>query len=265
MILLDPLAQLVIGHRGNRAHAPENTLVALHEAVALGVDAVEFDLRVSRDGALVMIHDATLDRTTDGTGLVAQRTVAELRRLDAGARFTRDGGHTFSWRGRGATLAAFDEVIESLPRHLPCIIELKTPAATEPLRLAIRRHGIGHRVIVAGFDPQATRPLRGAGFALGASTPDVIGLLWPALAGLRARQQGFQALCIPPRWHGLPVPIAALARTLRGSGVVTHVWTINDPAHALRLWAAGVQGIISDDPGAILAVRNSARKSTRTS
>jgi len=259
MILLDPEAKPVIGHRGNRAHAPENTLESMREAVALGVDAVEFDLRVSRDGALVVMHDETLDRTTNGSGPVALRTVAELGSLDAGARFTRDAGHTFPWRGRGATVSTFEEVIESLPRELPCIIELKTPAATELVRVAIRRHRIAHRIIVAGFDPDATRPLRGAGFALGASTPDVARLVLPALLRQRLGPQRFQALCIPPRWHGIAVPIAALVRALRGSGTVVHVWTVNDPAHALRLWGEGVQGIISDDPGSILAARNGAR------
>src|SRR4051794_33655517 len=123
MILLDPRARPVVGHRGNRAHAPENTLESLREAVALGVDAVEFDLRVSRDGELVVMHDETLGRTTDGVGPVALRTMAELKSLDAGARFTTDGGHTFPWRGRGARVPTFDEVIESLPRDLPCIVE----------------------------------------------------------------------------------------------------------------------------------------------
>jgi glycerophosphoryl diester phosphodiesterase len=260
IILLDPRARPVIGHRGNRAHAPENTLESLQQAVALGVDAVEFDLRVSRDGTLVVMHDERLDRTTDGSGPVALRTVAELRRLDAGARFTPDGGSTFPWRGRGVRVATFDETIESLPRELPCIVELKTPAATEPLRAAVRRHGIAHRVIVAGFDPAATRPLRGAGFALGACTPDVVRLVLPALLRRRVPRQLFQALCIPPRWHGVPVPIAALARALRGSGTVIHVWTVNDPAYALRLWRDGVQGILSDDPRSILAARMRAER-----
>jgi len=253
MILLDPLARPVIGHRGNRAFAPENTLESFLEAVALGVDAVEFDVHVSRDGVPVVFHDATLERTTDGIGTLASRSVAELKRLDAGARFTRDNGRTFPWRGRGVTVSTFDELIEALPSQLPCIIDVKTPAATEPLRHAVRRHGMAARIIVAGFDPQATRPLRGAGFALGASAPDVVALLWPALLRRQAAPPQVQALCIPPRWHGLPVPIAALVRTLRGSGTVTHVWTVNDPAQARQLWDAGVQGIISDDPGLILA------------
>ena len=263
MILLDPLARPVIGHRGNRAHAPENTLESLLQAVALGADALEFDLRLSRDGQLVMFHDATLERTTDGQGPLAQRTLAELKALDAGARFTPDGGRSFPWRGRGVRVASFDEVIDGLPRDLPCIIELKTPAATEPLRQAVRRHGIERRIIVAGFDAQSTRPLRGAGFALGASTRDVVALLPAALLHLRARPRHVQALCIPQRWHGLPVPIAAFARALRGSGAVVHVWTVNDAAEAQALWAAGVQGIISDDPGLMLQARASSKDKTR--
>src|SRR5204862_7646502 len=109
---------------------PENTLAAWREAVALGVGAVEFDLRVWRDGTLDVMHDETLDRTTNGSGPVALRTVTELKGLDAGAMFTTDGGRTFPWRGRGVRVSTFDDVIESLPRELPCIIELKTPAAT---------------------------------------------------------------------------------------------------------------------------------------
>jgi len=83
-------------------------------------------------------------------------------------------------------------------------------------------------------------------------------LVMLALLGRRIGPQPFQALCIPPRWHGIPVPIAALVRALRGSGTGTHVWTINDAATALQLWRAGVQGIISDDPGAMLVARRDA-------
>jgi len=258
MILLDPLARPVIGHRGNRAHAPENTLASFREAVDLGVDAIEFDLRVSRDGVLMVFHDATLDRTTDGSGPLDGRTAAELGRVDAGANFTPDGGRTFPWRGRGVGVSTFDAVVEAVPRELPFIIELKTPASTELVRAAIARHGIARRVIVAGFDPTATRPLRGAGFALGASTPDVAALVLPALLRRRLPAQPFQALCIPPRWNGIPVPIAAMARALRGSGTVIHVWTINEAADAIGLWNVGVQGILSDDPATMLAARRRA-------
>lgn len=257
MILLDPLARPVIGHRGNRAHAPENTLPSLLEAVALGADAVEFDVHASRDGELVVIHDPSVDRTTDGTGLVSELSLAELRELDAGARFTIDG-RTRPWRGRGARISTIDEVIEALPSTLPMIIEIKTPAATPLVRRAVVRHNLAQRIIVGGFDPTCTRPLRGEGFALGASTPDVVALLTPSLLRRPVAAPAFQALCIPPIYRGMPVPIASLVRVTRPHGLVTHVWTVNSPSHAQRLWRCGVNGIISDDPALILTARANA-------
>lgn len=254
MILLDPHARPVIGHRGNRAHAPENTIPSMLEAVALGADALEFDVHVTRDDVLVVLHDPTLDRTTDGQGPVAALTAADLSQFDAGARFTKDG-RTFPWRGRGVTVPTFDAVIEALPPSLPLIVEIKTPAATPALRRAIVQHGLESRIIVAGFDPASTRDLRGGGFALGASTPDVARLLAPALLRQRIARPWFQALCIPPVHRGIPVPVAAIARAARPHGVVTHVWTVNSPARAQRLWRQGIQGIISDDPALMLAAR----------
>jgi glycerophosphoryl diester phosphodiesterase len=255
MILLDPNARPVIGHRGNRAHAPENTLASLQEAVALGVDAVEFDVQVSSDGVLLLMHDLTIDRTTSGSGAVAKQTFAALRRHDAGARFTPDRGRSFPWRDRGVVIPTFDEVVEALPSRLPLIVELKTPAASEALAAAITRHGIQKRVIVAGFESASTQPLRGRGFALGASTPDVARLLLPSLLRRPIRAPWYQALCIPPTHNGIPLPIASIVRAVRSANVVTHIWTINEPAKAMRLWANGVQGIISDDPATILAAR----------
>lgn len=254
MILLDPLARPVIGHRGNRAHAPENTLPSLLEAVALGVDAVEFDLHVTKDGVLVLLHDDTLDRTTDTQGAVASRTFADLRGVDAGARFTRNG-RDYPWRGRGAGIPTFDEVIDALPSTLPLIIELKTAAAAPALASAIARHQLASRIIVAGFDPESTRLFRGGPIALGASSPDVAALLMPSLLRRRVAPSWYRALCIPPSHLGLPLPLAAIVRAMRPMGVVTHVWTVNDPSQAQRLWRRGVNGIISDDPGLMLAAR----------
>ena len=257
MILLDGSAHPVIGHRGNRAFAPENTLQSFAEAVALGADALEFDVHLSRDGVLMVAHDATLQRCTDGEGALADFTAAELGRLDAGFHFSRDDGQSRPWRGRGVRLPTFDSVIESLPRELPCVVELKVGHAAPALCAAIRRHGIAQRLIVAAFDAAATRELHGAGIALGASTADVIKLLPRALLGRAAAPAPFQALCIPPIWHGVPVPIAALARALRQRDGVTHIWTVNDEAQALRLWRLGVHGIISDDPARMLRARAS--------
>jgi glycerophosphoryl diester phosphodiesterase len=255
MILLDPLARPVIAHRGNRAHAPENTIESFRQAVAAGAEAIEFDVRVSRDGELIVMHDPTLDRTTDAVGLVDMRTLAQLQELDAGARFSTDGGWARPYAGRGIRIPTVNEVVDALPSTMPLLIEIKTPNASEPLRRLIAHRGLEKRVIVAGFNRRAIHPLRGAGLPLGATTSEAVELLLPALRGRQPSRIQYDALCIPPRWRGVPVPIGAMTRALRGSGKVVHIWTINEPADAQNLWRAGVQGIVTDDPALILAAR----------
>jgi glycerophosphoryl diester phosphodiesterase len=255
MILLDPLARPVIAHRGNRAHAPENTLEAFRQAVAAGADAIEFDLRHTRDGHVIVMHDATLDRTTDSSGRVELRTLAQLQDVDAGARFSTNGGWKRPYLGRNHGIPTFDELLDVMPADLPLLIELKTVEVSEPARRIIAKRGIARRVIVAGFNRRAIHPLRGAGFALGATSGEAAELVLPALRGKTISAGEYNAVCIPPRWRGMPVPLLAIARALKGTGKVLHVWTINDPADAQRLWRGGVQGIVTDDPALILAAR----------
>lgn len=253
-ILLDPDARPVIAHRGNRAHAPEDTLEAMHEAVALGVDAIEFDVHLTRDGVPVVHHDLTLERTTSGRGVLAAHTLEELREVDAGYRFSTDRGQTYPWRGQHVRIPTLDAVLESFPT-LPLIIEIKTAAATEAVRAAVARHAAERRVIVAGFDVASVAPLQGGPIALGACTHDLVRLLPAALLGLRGGPAPFLAACIPPVHRGIPVPVGRYARLMRKRGGVTHVWTVNSADEARRFWSLGVQGIISDDPAVILAAR----------
>jgi glycerophosphoryl diester phosphodiesterase len=199
----------------------------------------------------VVIHDATLERTTSGTGAVAEHTLTELRALDAGYRFTRDNGRTFPYRGRGIQLPTLDEVLESFPAT-PCIIELKTAAATSALAAALERHGAKDRVVIGSFHDAALVPLRGRGFHLTASMAEVLSLYGRALTRRGAGRVAYEACSIPPWWRGLPVPVRRFARMLRQVGIPTHVWTVNDPALARRLWAGGVNAVLSDDPGTML-------------
>ena len=104
----------VIGHRGAAAYAPENTLPSFEHAVEVGADGVELDLHCTADGHLVVIHDDTLERTTDGSGAVEERTLEELRGFDAGYRFTPDRGETFPFRGRGVRIPTFEEVLAAV-------------------------------------------------------------------------------------------------------------------------------------------------------
>lgn len=253
--LLDTALHPVVGHRGNCAHAPENTVESFRQALALGVAALEFDVRITRDGHVVVIHDATVGRTTGATGAVAAMTLAELRTLDAGATFTRDGGRSFPYRERGITISTLAEVLEATD-DVPLLIEIKTVAAAAATRRAIEAAGSEARCIVASFDPAALVPFRGVSrIATGATPADVAPLVLPALLGRRFASLPFSSMSLPRVHRGIPVPLAALARACRPAGVPLHVWTINDPAVALRLWERGINGILSDDPAAILAVR----------
>jgi glycerophosphoryl diester phosphodiesterase len=108
---------------------------------------------------------------------------------------------------------------------------------------------------VASFDRRALAPFRGSGIAVGSSREDVARLLVPARLGIAIRAPGFDVMCIPRSYRGFPLPVRAFARALRQAGVLVHVWTVDEPKAARAMWDAGVHGLISNDPAAILAER----------
>jgi glycerophosphoryl diester phosphodiesterase len=109
-------------------------------------------------------------------------------------------------------------------------------------------------VVVGSFHDEALAPLRGHGFVLTASMREVIRLYARALTLRDVGTPAYQACSIPPRFRGLPVPVLHFSRMLRRRGIPTHVWTVNDPRQARRLWDGGVNAILSDDPGTMLAL-----------
>jgi glycerophosphoryl diester phosphodiesterase len=253
-VLTDLDGRLVIAHRGNSAHAPENTLESFAQAVALGVDALELDVRVTRDDVAVVIHDPTLARTTDRGDAVAAISYAQLRRADAGAMFTRDDGATFPYRSRGLTIPTLAEVLAHFP-DTPLLIEVKVAEAVSALERALAKAGAKTRVVAASMRHAAVSPLRAPGMATGASAREVVRLLPSAARKHRPSSLPYDALCIPLWYYGIPVPVAALARVARSARVVTHVWTIDAPDTARSLWAAGVQGVVTNDPATMMHAR----------
>jgi glycerophosphoryl diester phosphodiesterase len=245
----------VIGHRGDRAFAPENTVESLLQAVQKGVDAVEFDLRLTKDGVPVLMHDPTLDRTTSGTGEIRDRTLAELASIDAGPRFTRDDGRTFPWKDRGVRIPTLEAVLAALPKDLPLIIEMKTEEVARPALAVLRNAGALPRILVGSFVDAALAPFREAHVPVSAAPNTLTRLFLPALIRRAKGPRPFQALCIPRYHNFLPLPVRGFTAMMRDAGGPTHIWTVNDPDEARALWAGGVNGIISDDPGAILAAR----------
>ena len=252
--LLDMGALPIVGHRGNAAHAPENTIESFRQAVDLGVDALEFDVHLSSDGHVVVIHDPTLDRTTDRSGRVDALPLATIREADAGARFTADRGTTWPYRGRSIMIPTLDEVLGAFPAT-PLLIEIKAATAARATRAAIERHSAVDRCIVASFMEAALEPFTGSGIARGASRGDTARLLWRAALRVPVTRVNFRVMCMPPRYRGLPLPVGGYARILAPMGVPVHVWTVDDPMEAARLRERGVRGIISNDPGRIIEGR----------
>jgi glycerophosphoryl diester phosphodiesterase len=254
--LLDLNAHPIVGHRGNAAHAPENTIESFRQAVELGADVLEFDVHLSGDGHVVVIHDATLDRTTGSSGRVDQLSLMEIQRADAGARFTRDNGKSWPYRGTGVTVPTLESVFETFPA-MPVLIEIKDEAASRATREMIERYQAQSRCIVASFRETAMDAFQGSGIAQGGSRRDTALLLWRAWLGVVPARVGFNVLCMPPIRRGFPLPVAGYVRVLEPLGVPVHCWTIDDPAAAERLVRKGVRGIISNDPSAIRRSRRS--------
>jgi len=246
--LLDPNARLVIAHRGNRVAAPENTLEGMRQAVALGADAIEFDVRLTRDGVPVVIHDPDLERTTDGAGPVASYTFGQLSAFDAGS-----GRRTVA----GAThrIPALEQVLDAL-RRTPLVIEVKELAAAEETERLIRRFAAQDRVVLGSADTRVMQHFYGSGLAACASMRDAMRLIPLALLGRTPAAAPYRVLSITRRFHGFPIPVIPMAAAARKIGVATHVWTVNDPRVANALWNGGVAGIVTDDPAAMLRARS---------
>lgn len=239
---------LLIGHRGAAGLAPENTLPSFMEATERwAVDMIELDVRASADGHCVVIHDATVDRTTDGTGAVAEKTLAELKRLDAGYRFTdSNGAHAF--RGRGVTIPTLQEVLEALP-DTRFTIEVKIGTAQPGMFEAIASLDAARRVVAAGMN-RADRTLfgdfDGATSGDNATVRSFYLLHRLGLAWLWSRRADvFQ---VPEHYGQRRVVTPRFVRDARHRGVPVHVWTVNEPEDMARLLRWGVDGLITDRP-----------------
>ena len=253
-ILLELDRKQVIAHRGGRAHAPENTIEAMRLGIADGADALELDVRLSADGEVVVIHDPTVDRTTNKTGEVQRMTLAELRSLDAGCRFRGQSG--IAAEPATHRIPTLDEVLSAFPQT-PVLIEIKAPLAAAPTRRLIEKHGAQSRCLVDGYSSIALQVFRGSRIARGPGQNGIVEMLAKSLAGASSPvPDEVGALSLPPTYYGVPLPLRHFVRMMRSAGKPTHIWTVNDPAEARKLWALGVSGIITDDVRAILPLRS---------
>lgn len=236
---------ILIGHRGAAGHAPENTRAAFARGLALGADALECDVHLSKDGVPVVIHDDRLDRTTSGTGPVRNRPWAALRALDAGAWF----GPAF----RGERLWRLSDLLAWAKarrtrrgRPVELVIEIKRPedrphpAIADKVVRDIRRYGLARRCTVISFD-------HGAAARAKALAPGLrVGLLYRETpADLPRRMARTRADAIYPRRH-LVTP--ALVADARARGWLVGTWTADATSEIRRLRAAGVDALATNFP-----------------
>ncbi len=242
---------LRIAHRGASGHAPENTLAAFRLALELGTDALELDLHQTRDARIVVIHDDTLDRTTDGRGPVAERTWAEIQRLDAGAWFAA--------RFRGERIPRLEEVLELVaPTEVRLLIEIKShgdaASAIATARQAahwVEETGLGARATFLCFDARVLEALQGAQPAV-----QTCWLVKKVPARVVSRLKKIGALYLAPHWSGVT---PQLVEKLHGAGFPLIIWTVDAPPMMKRLLRLGVDAIATNFPERLNAVLAQAR------
>jgi glycerophosphoryl diester phosphodiesterase len=236
---------------------PENTLEAFVAGVAAGADRLELDVHATADGVVVVIHDDTVDRTTDGTGLVRSLPVAVLQRLDAGWRFRAPDG-TWPFRDRGIRVPTLDQLLDACP-DVPLNIEVKQQEPPiEPLVLAtLDRHGARARTLLAAEHNDIMTRIRAAAPDLltSASAPEAAEFVFRLRDGtIDAWQPAFVALQVPPSYNDVPIVTPGSVQAAHARDVEVHVWTINDEAEMDRLLDLGVDALMSDFPSRAAAV-----------
>ncbi|MEE8557897.1 MAG: glycerophosphodiester phosphodiesterase [Myxococcota bacterium] len=248
----------LFGHRGASAEAPENTLPAFERAQASGVPYLEMDCHATRDGEIVILHDAEVARTTEGTGRVEGLTYTELSRLDAGYRFTPDGGRSYPFRGSGVGVPRLTEILERFPEaRINLEVKAEDPEVAEQVVRIIRRFGAEARMLLAAENHETLETVRklDPGTAIGSSREDVLAFFGAIADGsVREHKPRGQALQIPQRFMGQDLITPESIEAARALGLRVHVWTINDPDEMRELLTRGVDGLMSDSPAELMRV-----------
>jgi glycerophosphoryl diester phosphodiesterase len=252
-------APWLVAHRGGSRIAPENTLAAFDRSAALGADAIETDVRLSRDGAVMVFHDEDTFSLTGQAGTIEARTAAEIEALDAGFSFTEDGGVSFPLRGAGIRIPTFAEALRRYPR-MRFNVDAKTedPALADALARVVREARAEERVCVGSFfDGQAER--------LGALLPGVARFL-PQEAATRhvlaaksgaapvGLPGGYDLADLPARMGDMTVVEPPVVEHFHRLGIPVHVWTVDEEDEMRALLDLGVDGIVTDRPDVLKRV-----------
>lgn len=255
-------------HQGGAREGPSNTLHAMTAALAAGAHGIELDVHRTKDGRLVVLHDATLGRTTNGHGKVADHTADELQRLDAAYWWVpgKVDDHDpatptdrYTLRGRAPTdpdlrIPTLDEVLDRF--DVPLTIEVKDEAVVVPLVALLRTRNRTGDVIVTSFMERIVRRLRRAGPELPLAPGRVYNLWFLARLLVRwpPRRSSYVAVQVPHRYRGVTFLSRRLVDAAHRAGMAVHAWTIDDEVEMRELIAVGVDGIMTDWPSVLAAV-----------
>lgn len=255
----DPIPR-VVAHRGDSAHFPENTLEAFLSADKMGVDVIETDVHLSRDGFVVIWHDETLDRNTNGTGRIEDHTLDELKSYDAGFTFTSDGGKTFPFRGKGVQLCTLDEALKACPaQRFNVDLKTKGEAIVDAFIEVLNQNQAKKRVLGASFHFSNLRLLRKKEPRIQTSVSKMEVRLFLFLHWLRLlprtlnkkRQIIFQ---VPPSQGRTVIITPSFIKAMHKRNAIIQVWTINDRSEMERLLNMGVDSVMTDKPALALEV-----------
>jgi glycerophosphoryl diester phosphodiesterase len=249
---------LVIAHADDTGQGlwPGNTMVYLEGIAELGVDVLEMDAHMTSDGHVVLMHDDTVDRTTNGVGLVSDHTLEEIRALEVGGNWTPDDGKTFPYNGKGLQVPTVEEVFQRFPDY-PMVIEIKQeePSMAGAFCDLIRGYGMTNRVLIPSFSDRAIAEFRGAcpEVATAASSGEVRSfVIANFLLATNVLTPAYNAFQVPEESGGIPIVIPHFVNSAQDHNLQVHVWTINDPDEMQRFVAMGVDGIMTDRPDILL-------------
>jgi glycerophosphoryl diester phosphodiesterase len=248
----------VIAHRGGHGLWPENTIYGFKQAIELGVDILEMDVRSTKDSVLVICHDSGVDRTTNGKGQVRDFALKELKTLDAGYTWTNDDGKTHPYRDKNITIPTLAEVFTALP-NTRMIIEIKQtePDITTAFGHLIRQHNMTNNVLVASFDSSVLRTFRAQFPEIATSAGLSEGILFYALSrlGLSAAYcPNTQALQIPQKMGPFNTTHPVFLNAAQNHNLKIHYWTVNDPQTMQTLINLNIDGIITIYPDRLIQV-----------
>ena len=248
-----------LAHRGASSLAPENTIEAFRLAVEAGAGGLELDVHLTRDGHVVVLHDATVDRTTDGEGPVSEMTVDELRGFDAGHSFSPDGGPSRPYRGRGVRVPTLEEVLREFP-GVAVNIDIKAgrPGIEATVLGVLREADALGRVLVVST-PHAIvkrfRKVSGGHVSTGASKWEIgVFYLLSRLHLDRLVRPAYAALQVPLRHRGITLVTSRFICAAHDRSVRVDVWTINQANEMRRLLDLGADVIMTDRPRTLAEV-----------